>query len=264
MGISMLRLRATASSDGATMTTATPPVHSANTAGSGLTWPVLVVDDDPIVLTITRHLLGAVRINGNPLDLVLCSSAAAAREQLRARDFALAIVDISMETPRAGVDLLRDLRADPRHHALEVVVRSGERAASIGERVLSDLRVAEFWSKGSVPPEQLRARVMVLLAARGTSSTVITADVPEPGGQDGARVEGPVAVEMFAGGIVRLRQRVPSDLRRVARVYLSSRGAALLSKLRRLTRTVGAPLGAWSWLVTLRTSGKLSRRRFVG
>lgn len=234
------------------MTTTTAPVQCANTAGTGLSWPVLVVDDDLTVLTITRHLLASVRIDGRPMELVLCSSAAAARDQLRVREFVLAILDISMETPRAGVDLLRDLRADPRHEALEVVVRSGEPATSIGQPLLTDLRVAEFWSKESVPTEQLRARVMGLLAARAPGSAVITAEVPEAGGQDGARVEGPVAVEMFAGGIVRLRQRIPSDLRRVARVYLSSRGAALLAKLRRFTRTVRrAPIGAWVWLVSV-------------
>lgn len=233
-----------------TTLSATPlPVHGTNTADSGLAWPVLVVDDDMTILTITRHLLTAVRVDGSPLDLVLCDSAAAAREQLRVRQFALAIVDVSMETPRAGVDLLCELRADPRHQAVEVVVRSAEPASSIGAPVLSDLRVAEFWSKESVPPEQLRARVMALLTARAPGGPVVTAEVSEPGGQDGARVEGPVAVEVVAGGIVRLRQRIPSELRRFAKVYLSSRGSMLLARLRRYTARVR--VRAWSLLSTI-------------
>jgi len=225
------------------MTTTLPLTETRVTAvGVGLTWPVLVVDDDPTVLTITRHLLAPVRVDGRPLDLVLCSSAAAARVQLREREFALAIFDVAMETPRAGVELIQELRSDPRHCALEVVVRSGEPLAEIGHPLLNDLKVAEFWSKDSVPPDQLRARVMVLLASRLTGGRLVTAEVPEPDGQQGTR-NGPVTVQMIAGRIARLRKRLPAELRRIVRVSFSARTLALVSKLRRFMAEL--PIRAW-------------------
>ena len=72
---------------------------------------VLVVDDDDEVHDVTRFVLHDLRIFGRPLNLLYAHSARQARAVLRQHpDTAVALLDVVMETERAGLDLVGYLR----------------------------------------------------------------------------------------------------------------------------------------------------------
>ena len=64
-------------------------------------WPVLVVDDDEAVLRLSALMLGRVQVEGRALRLVLCSNCVDARAKLAEEQFAVAILDVVMESEHA-------------------------------------------------------------------------------------------------------------------------------------------------------------------
>jgi two-component sensor histidine kinase len=126
-------------------------------------WPVLVVDDDRGVLEVTRIALERVRVDGRQLALEVAESAAAARVLLAAREFAVAIVDVVMETDRAGLDLVREMRADARHALTQIVVRTGEPGAYPESKVIEDFHISDYWPKVELRAARMRASVTGLV-----------------------------------------------------------------------------------------------------
>ena len=126
-------------------------------------WPVLVVDDDRGVLEVTRMALERVRVDGRQLALDVAESAAAARVLLAAREYAVAIVDVVMETDRAGLDLVREMRDDARHALTQIVVRTGEPGAYPEAKVIEDFRISDYWPKVELRAARMRASVTGLV-----------------------------------------------------------------------------------------------------
>ncbi len=136
------------------------------------TWPVLVVDDDPSVLQLTELLLGRISVDGRKLEVVPCRSAQEARERLGQASFALAIVDVVMETEHAGLDLVRAMRAERKHLLTPIVVRSGQPGAYPEARVLQDYRISDYWPKDDLAPQRVRSKVTGLIRGYETARTV--------------------------------------------------------------------------------------------
>ncbi len=132
-------------------------------------WSVLVVDDDAGVLDVTRLVLERVAVEGRRLHLVTARSAAEARERLAEEVFALAIVDVVMETQLAGLELIRHLRGDARHRLTQVVVRTGEPGACPESQVVEDYLISDYWPKADLRAARMRASVTGLLRSYATA-----------------------------------------------------------------------------------------------
>lgn len=90
-------------------------------------WRVMVVDDDPDVHEATRLALKGQVILGRRLELLHAGSAAeAAALLLRVPDVAVLLLDVVMETPDAGLALVRQLRDDTAWRHLRIVLRTGQ------------------------------------------------------------------------------------------------------------------------------------------
>jgi two-component system NtrC family sensor kinase len=89
--------------------------------------PVLIVDDS---LTVRMDLEEAFSAGG--FAPALCADLAGARERLAERRFALAVIDVLLPDGD-GLELLGQIRADPNHSAMPVVLLSSE--AEVRDRV---------------------------------------------------------------------------------------------------------------------------------
>lgn len=90
-------------------------------------WHVLVVDDDPSVLAATLFALRNVTILGRPLRLVTASSAAEAVLRLATEpDIAVALLDVVMERPDAGLRLVETIRGTMHRSSMRIVIRTGQ------------------------------------------------------------------------------------------------------------------------------------------
>ena len=132
-------------------------------------WPVLIVDDDESTLQLTGIVLSPMRVDGHPLDLAFARSAAEARALLASRTFAVAVVDVVMETDHAGLDLVQELAAEPRHRLMGLVLRTGQAGSLPESRVVQDYRIADYWPKEELSPSRIRARIAGLLRGHATA-----------------------------------------------------------------------------------------------
>jgi len=83
--------------------------------------PILVVDDYRTMIRIVRNLLHQLGFD----DVEDASGGASALVKLRARRFGLVISDWMME-PMSGIELLRQVRADPKLQALPFIMITAE------------------------------------------------------------------------------------------------------------------------------------------
>ena len=132
-------------------------------------WPVLVVDDDEAVLRLSALMLGRVQVEGRALRLVLCSNCVDARAKLAEEQFAVAILDVVMESEHAGLDLVREMRTDPRHEVTPIVVRTGQPGAFPEAKILQDFRISDYWRKDDVQPHRIRASITGLIRGYDTA-----------------------------------------------------------------------------------------------
>ena len=120
-------------------------------------WCVLLVDDDPEVHSVTRIALHGVVVEGRPLELVSAYSGAQGREVFESRsDIALAIVDVVMETPHAGLELVRFVRQDMRNHLTRLVMRTGQSGMMLEDHVIRDYEIDDYKEKTELTMQKLR------------------------------------------------------------------------------------------------------------
>jgi two-component sensor histidine kinase len=126
-------------------------------------WPILVVDDDEGVLRLTELMLSRVTVDGRALRIELCRSAAEARVKLMDKRYALAIIDVVMETEHAGLELVRAMRGESRHDITPIVIRTGQPGVVPEAKVLQDFRISDYWRKDELQPHRVRASVTGLI-----------------------------------------------------------------------------------------------------
>ncbi len=94
---------------------------------SGKAWKILVVDDEESIHDITRSALKHVTIEGRPLELIYALSAQEAKKRFEEHDnIALALIDVIMETPSAGLDLVNYIRNDLKNDFIRLIIRTGQ------------------------------------------------------------------------------------------------------------------------------------------
>jgi len=90
-------------------------------------WRVLIVDDEPDVHQATELALNGVLIEGRTVEFVHAYSAQEARTRLAEHDdLAVMLLDVVMETPDAGLLLVRYLREELDNQALRIILRTGQ------------------------------------------------------------------------------------------------------------------------------------------
>jgi CheY-like chemotaxis protein len=100
---------------------------------------ILVVDDDPEILTLYRTILEP------RFGVLLAMNGREALDVLKTESAALAVVDVHMPVMN-GIQLIRALRDDPQLHTLPVIVQTSDQTA-VRAPVWADLHVAQVLSK---------------------------------------------------------------------------------------------------------------------
>ena len=97
-------------------------------------WEVLLVDDEPDVLAVSKLAMRSLRVYGMPLKLHTCASKAEAVELIETKadllpSLAVALIDVVMETDPAGLDLCRFIREERRNPLTQLFIRTGQPGA---------------------------------------------------------------------------------------------------------------------------------------
>jgi signal transduction histidine kinase/FixJ family two-component response regulator/HPt (histidine-containing phosphotransfer) domain-containing protein len=133
--------------------------HASETAGQPASlspWPVLVVDDDEEVHLMTRLVLGKLRYQDRPLELISARSAAEAEGIVRRRrDIAVILLDIVMETDDAGLRLAKAIRDEIGNHDVRIILRTGQPGQAPVRDVILNYDINDYKSKTELTAEKL-------------------------------------------------------------------------------------------------------------
>jgi len=119
-------------------------------------WPVLVVDDDPQVHTMTRVLLRDFDWQGRPFEIISAHSGAEARRILQERrDPPVMLLDVVMETEDAGLAIARFVRETLGDHRLRIILRTGQPGEAPERQVMIDYDINDYRSKTELTAQKL-------------------------------------------------------------------------------------------------------------
>ena len=126
--------------------------------------PVLVVDDDPDVLTISKLAMRSFEVFGLPITVYTAASKAEAIDLLSSR-FALqaqvgaklnvAFVDVVMETDTAGLELCDYIRNTLKNKFTQLYVRTGQPGIAPERSVIDRYDINGYFTKAEATEDKL-------------------------------------------------------------------------------------------------------------
>ena len=130
-------------------------------------WDILVVDDDESVRQLTGLVLRNLRVLGRSLRIHEAASGTEAGAFLAGSHppIAVMLVDVIMETDRAGLDFIRWVRTQPRLDPTRIVIRTGEPGVGAPRELLRDFQVSDYWPKTSVLASRMQMQIVGLIRA---------------------------------------------------------------------------------------------------
>ncbi|BAI74550.1 two-component response regulator modulated diguanylate cyclase (plasmid) [Azospirillum sp. B510] len=133
---------------------------------TGRVWRLLLVDDDDIVHESTKYSLRDVEILGRRLEMTHAKSAAEAQAILRRDDdFAIVLLDVVMETPDAGLKLVRIIREELKLTAVRIILRTGQPGYAPELSVIRDYDIDDYRTKSELTRIRLLTSLYTALRA---------------------------------------------------------------------------------------------------
>ncbi len=131
-------------------------------------WKVLIVDDEPEIHAVTKMVLSGFEFEGRRIEFHTASSAKEAREILEqesACEFAVALVDVVMESSHAGLDLVQWIRETLDNQVLRIILRTGQPGEAPEERVIRDYDINDYKNKTELTALRLKTAMYAALRA---------------------------------------------------------------------------------------------------
>ncbi|CAO3423513.1 HD-GYP domain-containing protein [Azospirillum doebereinerae] len=142
------------------------PHNDARPDKAGFTPPkapfkILVVDGDPALLATVRAALAGVSIDGAAVQPMGAATAAEAREALYDHPgIALALLEVALETPRAGLDLVAHIRDALGNQRTRIVLCPADPDAVSEEEVTAGPDIGDCRTKAELTARALRVLVV--------------------------------------------------------------------------------------------------------
>ena len=117
---------------------------------------ILIVDDDQSIHDITNLALKAMDFSDFELEVFSAYSADEAIKILKQEgDIALALIDVVMDTPEAGLDLVNYIRNDLQNKLIRLIVRTGQANDFPQMHVIQHYDINDFKEKTELTLERL-------------------------------------------------------------------------------------------------------------
>lgn len=162
-------------------------------------WEILLVDDEPDVLQVSRLAMRHFEVYGLPLRLHTAKSKAEALQVFAASPaqmpaIAVAFIDVVMETDHAGLDLCQALREEHKNRVTQLFVRTGQPGTAPERTVLDRYDINGYFTKVEATEDKLYSLVksgvrQYLWNASALGGMLILQNVIEAGEDQAAIVE---------------------------------------------------------------------------
>ena len=125
-------------------------------------WRILVVDDDTEVHQATRFALDNLQVLERPLELLHAHSSAEALRMLAVEpDIAVVLLDVVMETPTAGLDIIARIRDELGLNCTRIILRTGQPGYAPEIETIRKYEINDYKSKSELTQAKLYAALSV-------------------------------------------------------------------------------------------------------
>ena len=136
-------------------------------------WKVLIVDDEPEVHAVTHLVLGNFRFADRPLRFLDARNTAEAEALLREHaDIAVMLLDVVMETDRAGLDLVRIVRERLGNQFVRIVLRTGQPGQAPEQQIIADYDINDYKEKTELTAQKLSTTMFAALRSYRDMRTI--------------------------------------------------------------------------------------------
>jgi len=123
-------------------------------------WKVLIVDDEPDVIKITKINLKNFIYLDRKLEFIEAASAREAYEKMELHpDIALALIDVVMETDDAGLRLIEHIRNNLDNKMIRLVIRTGQPGLAPERMIIDKYDINDYKDKGELTAQKLYTTV---------------------------------------------------------------------------------------------------------
>jgi len=127
-------------------------------------WKVLIVDDDPGVHDVTVLALKNLRVQNRPTSFTSVYSAKEARELLEHdQSFAVALIDVVMESTHAGLELTQHIRKELLNPYLRIIIRTGQSGKAPEKFVIDNYDINDYKDKTELNADKLYSSVKIAI-----------------------------------------------------------------------------------------------------
>jgi CheY-like chemotaxis protein len=127
-------------------------------------WKILIADDEEDVHSVSRIVLGGISLDGRSVELYSAKSMIeAAKLFVNHEDFAVALIDIAMETNDAGLRLVQFVREVLNNKKVRLVIRTGESGSYPPKKIIDQYEINDFKIKSELSSVALYVTVLTAL-----------------------------------------------------------------------------------------------------
>lgn len=127
-------------------------------------WKVLVVDDEEDIHTVTKLALKGFMFEDRHIEFLHAYSAQEARAVLEQHnDIALALVDVVMETPKAGLHLVEYIRTEQQNNFTRIILRTGQPGEAPEREVIQNYAIDDYELKTDLTRDKLFSVILASL-----------------------------------------------------------------------------------------------------
>ena len=131
-------------------------------------WRILIVDDEEDVHRITRFALAGLEFQKRKITCLSAYSAAEAVDILAdVPDIAIVLLDVVMEGPDSGLELVRHIRDELGNKMLRIILRTGQPGQAPESRVIVDYDINDYKAKTELTEQKLFTSVIASLRTYG-------------------------------------------------------------------------------------------------
>jgi len=119
-------------------------------------WNLLIVDDDEEVHSVTRLVLKKVQVLGKYISIHSAYSAKQAKELMSNNiEFSFALIDVVMETNKAGLELIKWIRENKKNSNVRLVLRTGQPDEVPEIEIISQYDIHDYKEKSDLTAKKL-------------------------------------------------------------------------------------------------------------
>lgn len=127
-------------------------------------WKVLIVDDEPSVHDVTKLTLHRFSYQKRGVEFISAYSKKEAQELLEKESFAVAFVDVMMESDKAGLELVDFIRRDIEDDRVRIIIRTGQAGMAPERFVIDNYDINDYKEKTDLSADHLYTTLRTALS----------------------------------------------------------------------------------------------------